>query len=258
LNSASIAPTDIWRLSSGHIKPQIADQFSIGYYRNFYGKDRIEASAELYYKDIQNLVDFKVGADLQLNTTIETDLLQGAGRSYGLELSVKKSAGWLTGWINYTYSRSLIQLNGDNPNEVINNGEFFPTGYDKPHYFNSITNYKFTRRYSMTLNLVMASGVPVTYPVGKWDFKDVDNIFYSNRNEFRIPPYMRVDIGLNIEGNHKIKKLAHSFWTFSVYNLLGRNNVYSVFFKVENGTLYGYKLTVFPTPIPTITYNFSF
>ncbi|MDH5476623.1 MAG: TonB-dependent receptor, partial [Cyclobacteriaceae bacterium] len=258
INSASISPTDIWRLSSKYIKPQIADQLSVGYYKNFYGKHTIETSAEVYYKHIQNLLDIKVGADLQFNQHVETDILQGKGRSYGIEFSAKKSSGWLTGWINYTYSRSLIQLNGNYPDEIINGGNYFPTGYDKPHYINSVTNYKFTRRLTMTLNLVYATGIPVTYPVGKWSFKSSENLLYSDRNAFRIPDYFRMDLGVNIEGSHKIKKLAHSSWTISVYNLLGRDNIYSVFFKVEEGIVKGYKMTVFSSPIPTITYNFIF
>ena len=258
INSASISPTDIWRLSSKYIKPQIADQFSVGYYKNFYGKHTIETSAEIYYKNIQNLLDIKVGADLQFNQNVETDVLQGEGRSYGIELSAKKLSGWLTGWINYTYSRSLIKLDGNYPDEIINGGTYFPTGYDKPHYINSITNYKFTRRFTMTLNLVYATGTPVTYPVGKWSYKSSENLLYSDRNAFRIPDYFRMDLGVNIEGSHKIKKLAHSSWTISVYNLLGRDNIYSVFFKVEHGVVKGYKMTVFSTPIPTVTYNFTF
>ncbi|WP_420582951.1 TonB-dependent receptor [Reichenbachiella sp.] len=258
LNAASVAPTDIWRLSGTHIKPQIADQWAVGYYKNIYGKHTIELSGEAYYKKIRNLVDFKVGADLQFNQAIETDLLQGPGKSYGLELSVKKSSGWLTGWINYTYSRSLIQLKGEFPEETINGGEYFPTGYDKPHYINTVTNYKFSRRFTMTLSAVYATGVPVTYPIGKWDFKNSENLVYSDRNAFRIPNYFRLDLGFNIEGSHKIKKLAHSSWNFSIYNLLGRDNVYSVFFRVEEGEVNGYKMSVFANPIPTITYNFSF
>lgn len=258
LNAASVAPTDIWRLSGAHLKPQVADQWAVGFYKNLYGKHTIELSAETYYKKIQNLVDFKVGADLQFNQAIETDLLQGPGRSYGIELSAKKSSGWLTGWINYTYSRSEIQLNGAFADEVINNGDYFPTGYDKPHYINSVTNYKFSRRYTLTLSAVYATGVPVTYPIGKWNFKNSENLVYSDRNAFRIPNYFRLDLGLNIEGSHKIKKLAHSSWNFSIYNVLGRDNVYSVFFKVEEGEVKGYKMSVFANPIPTITYNFSF
>ncbi|SMD32274.1 Outer membrane receptor proteins, mostly Fe transport [Reichenbachiella faecimaris] len=258
LNAASVAPTDIWRLSGAHVKPQVADQWALGLYKNIYGKHTIELSAETYYKKIQNLVDFKVGADLQFNKAIETDLLQGPGKSYGLELSVKKSSGWLTGWINYTYSRSLIQLDGSFTDEVINGGEFFPTGYDKPHYLNSVTNYKFSRRLTMTLSAVYATGVPVTFPIGKWNYKDSENLVYSDRNAFRVPNYFRLDLGINIEGSHKIKKLAHSSWNFSVYNILGRDNVYSVFFRVEEGEVRGYKMSVFSNPIPTITYNFTF
>lgn len=258
LNSASIAPTDMWRLSGAHIKSQIADQASVGYYKNFYGKHTIEASAEIYYKHTQNLLDFKVGADLIFNKAIETDILQGTGKSYGIELSLKKSNGWLTGWINYTYSRSLIQLNGNHPDEIVNGGSFFPTGYDKPHYLNSVTNYKFTRRFTMTLNVVYATGVPATFPTGVWDYKGSENILYSERNSERIPDYFRMDIGLNLDGSHKLKKFAHSSWSFSIYNILGRDNVYSVFFRVQEGEVKGYKMSVFTNAIPTITYNFRF
>ena len=110
----------------------------------------------------------------------------------------------------------------------------------------------------MSLNVVFASGVPVTYPVGKWSFKNVENLFYSDRNKFRIPAYFRVDLGFSVEGSHKIEKLAHSFWTFSIYNVLGRDNIYSVFFTVDEGQVSAFKLLVFPNPIPTVTYNFSF
>ncbi len=258
MNAASVAPTDIWRLSSAHIQPQVADQFSLGWYKNFYGAKVWETSAELYYKDIQNLMDFKTGAETQFNNRIETGVLQGQGRAYGLELSVKKSSGWLTGWFNYTYSRSEIQLDSEHPEEVVNGGKYYPTGYDKPHFINSITNYKFTRRFSFTLNLVYGTGVPITYPEGKWSFKSSENLLYSDRNEYRLPDYFRMDIGFNIEGSHKKKKLAHSSWNFSIYNVLGRDNIYSIFFKVEQGQVNAYKMSVFSYPVPTITYNFKF
>jgi hypothetical protein len=257
INSASLAPTDIWRLSGKYLVPQIADQFSIGYYKNILGNDVLEFSVEGYYKLIKNLVDFKVGADLQFNKNIETDLLQGEGKSYGLELSAKKSDGWFTGWFNYTWSRSFIRLNGNFSEERVNGGAFFETNYDKPHYLNLVTNYKFTRRYSLSLNLIYSSGRPVTYPIGKWKFNNAESLLYSNRNAFRIPDYFRVDIGFDVEGTHKIKKLGHSFWTFSIYNVLGRDNVYSIFFKTVDGDVEGYKMTVFSNPIPTITFNFK-
>ncbi|MDW3194561.1 MAG: carboxypeptidase-like regulatory domain-containing protein [Cytophagales bacterium] len=258
LNAASIAPTDVWRLSGPFIAPQLADQFSVGYFRNIFDKDLIEVSVEAYYKNIENLLDFKTGAELQFNPTLETDLLQGDGKSYGVEFSVSKAKGWWSGWLNYTFSRSFIRLDGTDPSEIINGGSFFPTGYDKPHYLNSVTNYKFSSRFTMTLNVVYASGIPITYPVGKWDFKSSENILYSERNEFRIPDYFRVDLGININASHKLKQFTHSSWSFSVYNLLGRDNIYSIFFEVDEDEIKGYELSIFPTPIPTVTYNFKF
>ena len=255
-NTTSLSPTDTWRLSSDHLKPQIADQISVGYYMNFLN-NQLEASVETYYKKMQNLVDFKVGASFLLNPTVETEILQGDGKSYGIEFSLKKS-GKLNGWLNYSYSRSLMQLDGNSIEETVNQGAFYPTNYDKPHIFNLVANYKFTHRISASTNLTYSSGRPVTYPVAVYQFQGAESIHYSDRNAFRIPDYFRIDIGINLEGNHKIKKLAHSFWTFSIYNVLGRDNPYSVFFDVEDGQVNGYQLVIFSEPIPTITYNFKF
>ncbi|MDH5608622.1 MAG: TonB-dependent receptor [Cyclobacteriaceae bacterium] len=255
-NSASLSPTDIWRLSSEYIRPQVADQVSLGLYRNFRGNS-IETSLEGYYKNLQNLLDFKVGAEFLLNPAVETAVLQGRGKSYGVEFSVKKS-GRLNGWFNYTYARTLIKLDGEFAEERINNGNFYPTSYDKPHTLNLVTNYKFTRRYSFSFNMNYYTGRPVTIPVSAYNVKGIPSIHYSDRNAFRIPDYFRVDVGLNIEGNHKIKKLAHSFWALSVYNLTGRDNPFSVFFDVKNGQIKGYQLIVFGNAIPTVSYNFKF
>ncbi|MFY0686341.1 MAG: carboxypeptidase-like regulatory domain-containing protein [Cyclobacteriaceae bacterium] len=256
-NSTSMSPTDIWQLSNYHIKPETADQVSLGYYRNL-PSSSLELSAEVYYKELQNIVDFKIGSELLLNEKIETEVLQGDGKAYGLELSAKRSLGDLNGWANYVYARTLLRMESDYLEETINNGNLFPASYDKPHNFNLVLNYKFTRRYSLSFNGVYSTGRPITYPVAKYDFGGVQNIHYSERNEFRIPDYFRIDLGLNIEGSHRIKKLAHSFWSISVYNLTGRDNVYSIFFEVNDGQVNGYKMLVFSNPIPTITYNFKF
>ena len=255
-NSASLSPTDIWRLSNNHILPQAANQFSVGLFRNMFG-NHLETSFEAYYKFLQNILDFKVGADFLLNPVVETAVLQGNGKSYGLELSLKKS-GDFNGWLSYTFSRAFIQLDGTGQEEIINNGAFYPTSFDKPHNFNLVSNYKLTRRFSLSFNVTYQSGRPVTYPIATYQFKGIQNIHYSDRNEFRIPHYFRVDTGLNIEGNHKIKKLAHSFWSISIYNLTGRDNPYSVFFDVRDGKVNGYQLVVFGNAIPTISYNFKF
>lgn len=255
-NSASLSPTDTWRLSGTHLLPQTADQLALGYYRNLF-RSTVEVSIEGYYKILQNLVDFKTGSTFLLNQKIERDVLQGPGKSYGVEFSLTKS-GRLNGWLNYAYARTFIQLDGDFQEERVNNGQFFPTGYDKPHTVNMVANYKLTRRLSFSVNTTYNTGRPVTFPVAAFDFKGSQNIHFSDRNAFRIPDYFRVDLGINLEGNHRIEKLSHSFWSLSIYNLTGRDNPFSVFFDVRNGQVIGSQLIVFGDPIPTISYNFKF
>lgn len=255
-NSASLSPTDTWRLSGEHLMPQTADQVSLGLYKNLF-RSTLEVSLEGYYKRLQNLVDFKTGANFLLNKKIERVILQGPGKSYGLEVSLNKS-GRLNGWLNYAYSRTFIKLNGNSSEETINGGGYFPTAYDKPHTVNLVANYKLTRRLSFSLNSTYNTGRPVTIPVAGFKFKGSENIHFSDRNSYRIPDYFRVDLGINLEGNHKIQKLSHSFWSLSIYNLTGRDNPFSVFFDVKDGEIIGSQLIVFGDPIPTLSYNFKF
>lgn len=254
-NTTAISPTDTWKLSDTHIRPQIGDQVSVGYFRNL-KNNTIETYVEAYYKEVKDILEYKGGAQLLLNEQIETDLINGNSRSYGVEFLFKKKVGKLNGWISYTYSRSLIKVEGNSLEETINRGEYFPANYDKPNNLNIIANYKFNRRFSLSSSFVYSTGRPITYPVAKYNFGNGERIFYSDRNEFRVPDYIRVDLSLQLEGNHKVRKLAHSSWAFSVYNLFGRDNVYSIYFVSENGQVQGYKLSVFGSAIPTITYNF--
>jgi hypothetical protein len=256
-NTTAITPTDIWKLSDSHIRPQVGDQFSVGFYKNM-RKNSIDVSVEAYYKTMDNTVDFKNGAVLLLNPHLETDVVNARGKAYGIEFMLKKALGKLNGWISYTYSRSFLQANGANPSESVNRGEYYPSSYDKPHAVNFIGNYKFSRRVNFSLNMTYSTGRPITLPLAKYELGGSSRLYYSDRNQYRIPDYFRTDISLNIEGNHKIKKLAHSSWTFAVYNLTGRKNAYSVFFRSEDGQVKGYKLSIFAQPIPTITYNFKF
>lgn len=256
-NNTTVSPIDTWKLSDINIKPQTGNQFALGLYKNIKDNE-YEISLEGYYKTSKNVLDFKTGAQLLLNETIETEVLQGEGQSYGVELLLRKNRGRLNGWLGYAYSRSLIKFASEFSEERINNGKFFPSNYDKPHDFSLVTNYKFTRRYSVSANFVYQTGRPVTYPIGTYQFNNAEYVYYSNRNEFRIPDYFRLDLGINIEGNHRIKKFAHSFWTISVYNVLGRNNPYSVFFVTEEGEVKALKSSIFAVPIPSITYNFKF
>jgi CarboxypepD_reg-like domain/TonB-dependent Receptor Plug Domain len=258
-NTVAVSPTSTWKLSDPNVLPQLADQLSAGLYRDLEIRgSRFETSIEAYYKWMQNVIDYKTGSQLTLNKNIEQDILQGKAKAYGAEFLIKKPKGKLNGWISYTYSRTLLQLESDFPSEQINNGQYFPASYDKPHDISVVSNYKFTRRYSLSMNFTYSTGRPVTYPVGQYKFGGGYKINYSDRNQFRIPDYIRLDLGVNIEGNHKIKNIANNFWSISVYNLFGRNNPYSIYFKSENGVVKGYKLSIFGAPIPSITYNFKF
>lgn len=256
-NTQAISPTDIWKLSDSYISPQIGDQLSVGYYRNM-RSNSLEFSAETYYKWLTDILDFKNGAVLVLNQHIETDVIRSTGKAYGLELMLRKKTGKLNGWLSYTYSRTLVQIAGQFPEERVNRGEYFPASFDKPHDFTIVSNYKFTRRINLSVNYTYSTGRPITYPLSVYTLGGANRVHYSDRNAYRIPDYSRMDVSINMEGSHKIKKLAHSSWTLALFNALGRNNVYSIFFVTEQGEINGYQLSVFARPIPTLTYNFRF
>ncbi|BFP42795.1 carboxypeptidase-like regulatory domain-containing protein [Flavobacteriaceae bacterium GF1] len=256
-NNTTVSPIDTWKLSDLNISPQRGRQFSLGFYKNF-DRNTYELSLEGYYKRSNDILDFKTGAQLLLNENIATEVVQGKGKSYGVEFLVRKNSGRLNGWLGYTYSRSFIQFDSPFSEERINDGEFFPSNFDRPHDLSLVANYKLTKRFSLSTNFVYQTGRPVTVPVGNFNFNDAEFSLFSDRNSFRIPDFYRLDIGLNIEGNHKIKKFAHSFWTISVYNVLGRNNPFSVFFVTDDGQVQAVKSSIFTIPVPAITYNFRF
>ncbi len=256
-NTTSISPTDIWILSDTYVKPQRGEQIALGLYTNLFNNN-LEISLEGYYKEIKNMIDFKGGARLLLNTHMETDIINAFGKARGIEFMVKKSKGRVNGWVSYTYSRILIKSITQFPEEEINSGEYFPANYDKPHDLSVIFNYIFSRRFSFSSTYTYSTGRPITFPIASYNFAGTDILHYSDRNQYRIPDYSRLDISVTIDGNLKIKKLAHSTLTFSVYNLLGRDNVYSIYFDTKNNLVEGYKLSVFARPIPSVSYNFKF
>ena len=256
-NTTAIAPTDVWRLSDKNIKPQVGLQYSAGLYRTFY-QQGLEISLEGYFKTADNLLEYKSGADLFINEVLETDIIRAKGRSYGLEFLLRKKSGKLNGWISYTYSRSEVQAASEFLEEQINNGAYYPSNFDQPHNLSVITNYKFNQRINMTLNFNYHTGRPTTLPFAQYQLNGQVVPFFTDRNQFRIPDYIRFDLAINLEGNHKVDKLAHGSWSFSVYNLLGRANAFSVFTESGDGNLEVFKLSVFAQPIPTITYNFKF
>jgi hypothetical protein len=256
-NTTAISPTDVFKLSDQYIKPQTGDQYSIGYYHNF-KSNTIETSVELYYRDLYNYLDYKSGATLILNHHIETDVLNAKGKAYGAEFFIRKTEGKLNGWLSYTYSR--IQLKTDDPlaERPVNDGNWYPADYDKPNVVNFIGNYRINHRFSLSLNVVYSTGRPITLPVAEYYYGNSYRVLYSDRNEYRIPDYFRTDFSMNLDGNYKIHQRIHSSWTLGVYNITGRKNAYSVFYQSENGHVQGYKLSIFGTAIPFITYNFRF
>ena len=170
---------------------------------------------------------------------------------------MKKNAGKLSGWLSFTYARSLIRVDGDNYWEQINQGNWYPANYDIPLSVNGVMNLRANRRLSISSNIVYHSGRPITYPVTMFELDGKRYISYSGRNEYHIPDYFRVDFSINLEGNLKARKLGHSYWMLNVYNLTGRKNAYSVFFKNEDGKINGYKMSIFSQPIITLSWNFK-
>jgi len=256
-NSTSISPTDTWKLSDYYLKPQVGDQIAVGFYEMLFNNN-FEASAELYYKQIKNMVDFKGGTNLVMDENIEKDIVNVRGKAYGVELVLKKTEGKIRYSIGYTYSRTFIQSIGKFSDEIINSGKWFPANFDKPNDLVVTFNYLFSRRLSFSSNYVYSTGRPITYPIATYRVSDKLMVTYSDRNEYRIPDYSRLDLSLRVSGNLKSHRIAHPYWTFSVYNVFGRQNVYSIYFKKEGDIVKGYKLSVFGRAIPSVTFSFDF
>jgi ferric enterobactin receptor len=263
-NTTAALPTDRWQLSTQFIKPQIADQYSVGFFKNFVG-NKFETSVEVYYKDIQNATDYKDGVNLLLTPIPETAILQGEGRAYGLELMVKKNIGRFTGWSSYTYSQTLLRIDGDFSEETINKGQWYEANYNKPHNLNITTSYKSSYRTTLSTNFTFSTGRPVTYPDDKYLVGGIYIPNYTGRNQNQIPSYHRLDFSVTVEDDPKKVKKWKGSWVFSVYNVYARKNAFSIFFKSKNNNnaLYlkkanAYKLSVFGTIFPSLTYNFKF
>ncbi len=257
-NTTTVTPTDIWKPSGGSIEPQTGDQLALGYYRLF-PKLQLETSAEVYYKYIHHLMDFRGGAEVLMNPALETELLAGCGRAYGLELYLKKARGRLNGWISYTYSRSERRVSDPVQQEEINRGQFYPADYDKPHDLSVYLNYRLTSRLSVSAGYLLSTGRPLTLPEGSYEIDRLPVIHYSDKNQYRIPDYRRCDAGLTLDLNLKKNRKWYSSLTFSVYNLFGRKNPYSVFFRNENNVvLKGYQVMIINQAVPSLTYNFRF
>ena len=257
-NTATIAPTDTWKLSDSFLEPQEVSQYSGGFFKNFYN-NLIETSVEVFYKDLTNILDYKDGATLLLNDNLESALLNGKGRAYGIELYLEKKKGDFTGWLSYTYSRSERKVVGSFPEEIINKGQWYPANYDKPHTLSLVGGYKLGYRTKVSSIFTYSTGRPATYPEAKFNYQNGSNIaYYDGRNGFRVPAYHRLDLSLTFGWDTDNKWLAGD-WVLSVYNMYGRKNTFSVFFDdVTGAPPQAFRLSILGIPFPSLSYNIEF
>jgi hypothetical protein len=257
-NTLAITPTDIWKTSDYHLKPLIGDQWSAGYFKNF-NDNQIETSVEVYYKQMKNMVEFKDGAELLLNQNLATELLQGRGKAYGLELLLKKKSGKLTGWLSYTFSRTLRLMEGDFANETINQGNYYPSNFDKPHEISLVGDWQMHPKWNFGFNYTYSTGRPITIPIAQFTVNEVIIPYYSERNAFRVPDYHRLDLSFTFTPNLDQSRLWQDSWTFSLFNVYGRQNPYSIFFRQDfrNIPPKAYQISVIGAIFPSLTYNFS-
>ncbi len=253
-NTTSPTPLDIWLPTSKYIKPLVADQVAAGYFRNF-GNNAFETSVEIYYKDMKNVLDYKDGAELFLNEDLETELLTGTGYAYGLEMLVKKQEGRLTGWASYTLAKAMRKIPG------INNGEEYPSTYDRTHDISLVLNYELSKQLSVAANWVFSTGTPVTYPVAKYDVQGNTMFYYSKRNGNRIPDYHRMDLSFAYESKKNEQRKVKRSLNVSFYNIYARRNAYSIYFRQNEDNpniTEAVRLSIIGTVIPSVTYNITF
>ncbi len=262
-NTTSATPLDIWTPAGKYVKPAIADQVSLGYFRNF--KDNTyELSVEVYYKNYQNLLDYKDNAQLLLNDHIETELLSGKGRAYGFEMQFQKVKGRLTGWVSYTLARTERQVDG------INLGDYYPANYDKTHDVSVVGMFKLNEKWQFGGTFAYMTGRPITYPDSRFVYESIVVPVYNNRNGARTPAYHRLDLSATVVSQKNSEKVFFFFdrpekwessWTFSLYNVYARRNPYSIFFRQDADNPQqtdAYRLSIFGSIIPGITWNLNF
>lgn len=250
-NSTTASPADLWVPTSNNVQPQLTDQYAIGYFRNF-RNNMYELSVETYYKDMQNQIDYRDGADMIFNEEVEGELVYGRGRAYGLEILLRKQTGRFTGWISYTLSRSLRRF------DAINQGKEYPARQDRIHDVAIVAMYDFSKKLKFSANWIYYTGNAVTFPSGKYEIDGLQVPYYTERNGYRMPAYHRLDLGLTWT-TRKTEKTERS-WNFSLYNAYGRQNAYMIRFRQQENNpqqTEAVQLALF-TWIPAVTYNFKF
>lgn len=254
-NSTTTTPTDLWIPSSSNVKPQIGDQYAAGWFTNF-KQNMFEFSTEIYYKNLNNQIDYRNGAELTLNENVEGELLSGKGRAYGIELLVRKRKGKFTGWVGYTLSRTERLFT------LINNNDWFPARQDRTHDISVVGIYELSKKWVFSAAFVFYTGNAVTFPSGRYSVDGVTVPYYTERNGYRMPDYHRLDLGATFYPQKKNKRWERfeSSWNFSVYNSYGRQNAFTISFRESTtnpGQTEAVQLALFRW-IPSVTYNFKF
>lgn len=258
-NTSSPTPLDVWTPSDNYIKPQIADQVALGYFRNI-KNGAYSVEVETYYKEIQNRLDYIDGANLIANDAIEQVILNGQMRSYGLEIMFKKNEGRFNGWVSYTLSKSEQQTPGRTPEETgINNGQWYSSAYDKTHNLAITSAYNLNDKWSFGANFALQSGQPVTYPNGQYEYLGITVPSYGLRNENRLPAYHHLDISATLTPRSNKDRNWKGEWVFSIYNLYNRMNAASINFRqnMDTGANEAVKTSIFGI-VPAVSYNFKF
>jgi outer membrane cobalamin receptor len=253
-NSNGGMPLDVWFPSSPNVKPQKADQFAVGYFRNF-ENNKYETSIEAYYKNMYDVVDFKDNAQLLMNPRLEGEIRSGTGRAYGIEFLIRKNEGRFNGWISYTLSKVTRKI------PEINNGKEYSAPYDKPNNINVILNYQFSEHIILSGNWVYATGAPITFPVGSYFINNTYGKYYSTRNGYRMRDYHRLDLSLTLKGKLIPGRMWQGEWVFSIYNVYGRHNDWMINFTQDSknaGKIVAERWYLPFVYFPGITYNFKF
>jgi hypothetical protein len=265
-NTSTPTPVDLYRPAGRYIEPATVNQIAAGYFQNF-AENRYEVSVEGYYKDFQNIVDYRNGADLIFNETIETEILSGIGRSYGLEFYLRKRKGRLSGWLSYTLSKTELKVENDDPLLAINAGEWYAANYDKRHDISFVLSYQLTKKWDLGMNFTYQTGRAITPPEGRFTFEEYSVPVYRSRNSLRIPDYHRLDLSANYTPPKDPNKKFYSAWSIGIYNVYGRRNAYSIFFEQADApagatapsfNTQAVQLSIFGTIIPSVTWNFNF
>jgi hypothetical protein len=250
-NSSSGSPLDVWFAAGRDIKPQKSHLASVGYFHNLH-RDMFALSAELYYKDMQNVIDFRDGAELVQNGNLAGEVRAGRGRSYGLEISASKERGDVTGFVNYTFSRSLRTI------ASINGGRTYPAPFDKPHVVNLSVGWHISPAWEVSLAWIYATGNPTTYPVARFEIDGKVAVLYSARNAYRFPDYHRMDLSVTWHPPHRSNRRWRGEWNLSAYNVYNKRNPWMVrFAQYETGVSYSEMVYLFGI-VPSLTYNFKF